>query len=108
MSILGSSLAPVPPATTMATTDDLPLPIDFTPQLLPAEVITSAVTTLVDKSVGRGVSITVPSPTVASPLVTQQLNGNLLSVGHIYWLRYVATTNQGNERTQILTVYCSA
>lgn len=101
-----SPLAPVPPSYTMATDESRVLPLDMTPLLEIAETVASATTSLTDKSVGRGEVITIPNPTVATPVVSQLLAGSHLTPGHVYWLRYVVTTSLGTVWTQILTINC--
>lgn len=106
--IAQSPLAPVPPSYVMATDEQRTIPMDFTPLLDEdeAETITSATTTLVNKSVARGEVVSIPNPTVASPIVNQVLAGSKLTPGCVYWLRFNAATNLGNNWTQILTITC--
>ena len=108
VNVAASPLAPIPPTYAMATDEERTLPFNFAPNLGVGETLVSAVSHLIDKSVARGQPITIPSPTVSSPAVDKLLNGNLLSVGHVYWLRITATTSLSNIWTTILTINCLA
>ena len=108
INVAASPLAPIPASYTMASDESRNMPFDFSPNLNPGETLSSATSTLTDRSVGRGQAVTIPGPTVATTVVNQTLSGSVLAVGHVYWLRIKATTSLGNVWTSILTVFCPA